>query len=61
MNVGDLVRVRASLLMDVTASKAVVIRARFFGRSVGGSNERGLERKRDHGRHHDGSREPSEK
>src|SRR5262245_14805446 len=57
MHVRNLVMVR--LMMDVTASKAVVIKARFFGRCVRGSNEGSLERERNYGRQHDGSREPS--
>jgi hypothetical protein len=58
MNVGDLLRV--SLLMGMTASKAVVIEARLFGPSFRRGNERGLECERNHGHHHDGCRESFE-
>jgi len=58
VNVGDLVRV--GLLMDMTASKAVVIEARLFGPSFRRGNERDLECERNHGCHHDGSRESFE-
>jgi hypothetical protein len=58
MNVGDLVMVRAGL-MDMTASKAVVIGARSFGCSVRGGNERRLKRERSHSRHHDDSSKSS--
>ena len=57
MHVGDLVMVR--LRMGMTASKAVVVEARLFGRCFRGSNEGGLKRERNHGRQHDGSRELS--
>jgi hypothetical protein len=58
MHVGDLVRVR--LLMDMTASKAVVIQARLFGCLFRRGDEGGLKRERNHGRHHGGSRQTSE-
>lgn len=57
MHVSDLVMVR--LLMEMTASKAVVIEARFSARCFRGGNEGGLKSERNHGCHHDGSRQPS--
>ena len=57
MHVSDLVMVR--LLLEMTASKAVVIEARFSNRCFRGGNEGGLERERKHCRHHDGSRQTS--
>ena len=58
MNMRDFVRI--GLLMDVTASKAVVIEARFFGCAFRRGDERRLERERNHSRHHDGGRETCE-
>src|SRR5262249_29500397 len=57
MHVRDLVMVR--LRMGMTASKAMVVGARFSGRCFRGGNEGGLKRERNYGRQHDGSREPS--
>ena len=58
MHVSDLVMMML-LLMKMTASKAVMIEARFSGRSFRGCNESGLKRECNHGRHHDGGRQSS--
>jgi hypothetical protein len=57
MNVGDFVRVRGRLWVGMTASKAVMIEARFLGCAFRRGDERRLERERNHCRHHDSSSE----
>jgi hypothetical protein len=59
VHVSNLVMMRAGLMLEVTAGKAVVIKARLGGRSFRGGNEARLERERNHGRHHDNGRDSS--